>query len=162
MKIKPRTKKIVVLSVMVVLLVATGVLNYVLNDKLTDVDDNPVDNNVTQTFFESSRDYRDGVRESELLYYDAIINSENSSESAKLAAEAKKMSILAMMDQEMEIETMIEALGYDDSYVLFSDTGVNVVVASAELTKEQANAIKQIVVDKTDYKATQIKINPYS
>lgn len=34
MKMKPKTKKIIVLSVMVALLVATGVLNFVLSDKL--------------------------------------------------------------------------------------------------------------------------------
>ena len=48
MKIKPRTKKILVLSVMVALLVATGVLNWALNDRLTSGD--PVDvNAVTET-----------------------------------------------------------------------------------------------------------------
>lgn len=34
MKMKTKTKKIIVLSVMVALLVATGVLNFVLSDKL--------------------------------------------------------------------------------------------------------------------------------
>ncbi len=47
-KMKSRTKKVLVLSVMVVLLVATGVLNFVLNDKLTNASDNVnggIDNN---------------------------------------------------------------------------------------------------------------------
>lgn len=162
MKIKSRTKKIVVLSVMVLLLVATGVLNYVLNDQINNADDvtNPAD--ATETFFESSRSYRDSVRESELLYWDAIIQSETSTDSAKAAAELEKQAVIDVMKDEMNIETLIRGLGIEDAYVLFSDTGVNVVVAAAEITSEQANAIKKIIVDTTDYKAPQIKINPYS
>ena len=60
MKIKPRTKKIVVLSVMVALLVATGVLNWALNDRLTTGE--PIDAGVvTETFFAAYRS--DGARE---------------------------------------------------------------------------------------------------
>lgn len=53
MKMKPKTKKIIVLSVMVALLVATGVLNFVLSDKLnkTSTDVAGQQDTVTQTFF---------------------------------------------------------------------------------------------------------------
>lgn len=52
MKMKPKTKKIIVLSVMVALLVATGVLNFVLSDKLnkTSTDVAGQQDTVTQTF----------------------------------------------------------------------------------------------------------------
>ena len=52
MKIKARTKKIIVLSVMVALLVATGVLNWALNDKLLNSDPGG-EATVTETFFAS-------------------------------------------------------------------------------------------------------------
>lgn len=82
MKIKTRTKKILVLSVMVVLLVATGVLNWALNDRL--IDNTPADANaVTETFFAAYRSDREATRESEFLYLDAIITSETSSAEAK-------------------------------------------------------------------------------
>ncbi|UKI21649.1 MAG: hypothetical protein L6V83_01300 [Christensenella sp.] len=53
MKIKSKTKKIIVLSVMVALLIATGVLNFVLNDKLnstSQISGNGNTDDVTQTF----------------------------------------------------------------------------------------------------------------
>ena len=85
MKMKAKTKKIIVLSVMVALLVATGVLNFVLSDKLNKTSDDAIgqQNTVTQTFFAAARSDRDATRESEFLYLDAIMNSQDSSESAK-------------------------------------------------------------------------------
>ena len=78
MKIKPRTKKVLVLSVMVALLVATGVLNWALNDRLSS--NEPIDAGVvTETFFAAYRSDREATRESEFLYLDAIITSETSS-----------------------------------------------------------------------------------
>ncbi len=82
MKMKPKTKKIIVLSVMVALLVATGVLNFVLSDKLNKTSDDVTEqqSTVTQTFFAAARSDRDATRESEFLYLDAIMNSEDSSQ----------------------------------------------------------------------------------
>ena len=92
MKIKPRTKKILVLSVMVALLVATGVLNWALNNRLTTSD--PIDAGVvTETFFAAYRSDREAARESEFLYLDAIITSETSSAEAKSAAEEQKLGL---------------------------------------------------------------------
>ena len=75
MKMKTKTKKIIVLSVMVALLVATGVLNFVLSDKLnkTSTDVAGQQDTVTQTFFAAARSDRDATRELEFLYLDAII-----------------------------------------------------------------------------------------
>lgn len=89
MKIKPKTKKIIVLSVMVLLLVATGVLNFVLSDKLNKTTDNvnADQGTVTQTFFAAAKSDRDSTRESEFLYLDAIMQSESSTESAKKSAQ---------------------------------------------------------------------------
>ena len=101
MKIKTRTKKILVLSVMVVLLVATGVLNWALNDRL--IDNTPADANaVTETFFAAYRSDREATRESEFLYLDAIITSETSSAEAKKAAEEQKLGLVERMEKELQ------------------------------------------------------------
>lgn len=165
MKIKAKTKKIIVLSVMVILLVTTGVLNFVLNDKLTSASEN-VSNNiqsgVTQTFFASAKSDRDSRRESQFLYLDAIVNSENSSASAKEAAEKEKLDLVKKMDQELSLETQIKGRGFEDTIVTIGDNGVSVVVGAAELSKEQANQIKSIIVAETTFKPTQIKVIPYN
>ena len=113
MKIKPRTKKIIVLSVMVALLVATGVLNWALNDRLTASD--PIDANaVTETFFSAYRSEREATRESEFLYLDAIISSETSSEAAKTAAEEQKLGLVERMEKEMQLESLVKAKHFAD------------------------------------------------
>ena len=161
MKIKPRTKKIIVLSVMVALLVATGVLNWALNDRLTASD--PIDANaVTETFFSAYRSEREATRESEFLYLDAIISSETSSEAAKTAAEEQKLGLVERMEKEMQLESLVKAKGFDDAIVTMSDSGVNVVVGTAELTAEQAVQIYDIVRSETDLTAGDVKIIPYN
>ena len=161
MKIKPRTKKIIVLSVMVALLVATGVLNWALNDRLTVSD--PIDANaVTETFFSAYRSEREATRESEFLYLDAIISSETSSEAAKTAAEEQKLGLVERMEKEMQLESLVKAKGFEDAIVTMSDSGVNVVVGTAELTAEQAAQIYDIVRSETDLTAGDVKIIPYN
>lgn len=164
MKIKSRTKKILVLSIMVVLLVTTGVLNFVLNDKLNSADDPAIGQNgaVTQTFFAAARSNRESTRESEFLYLDAIVNSETSSESAKAAAEEQKLLLVKRMGTEQELETLIKGKGFEDAIVTVSDGGVSVVVGCAELTEAQANQILDIVVQTVGCSPNDVRITPYN
>ena len=160
MKIKPRTKKVLVLSVMVALLVATGVLNWALNDRLTSSD--PIDAGVvTETFFAAYRSDREATRESEFLYLDAIISSETSSQEAKDAAEEQKLGLVERMESELQLETLVKSKGFEDAIVPLSDSGVNVVVGSAELTDIQAAQIYDIVTSETSFGVGDIKIIPY-
>lgn len=161
MKIKTRTKKILVLSVMVVLLVATGVLNWAFNDRL--IDNTPADANaVTETFFAAYRSDREATRESEFLYLDAIITSETSSAEAKKAAEEQKLGLVERMEKELQLETLIKSKGFEDAIVTMSESGVNVVVGAPEVTAEQAAQILDIVQTETTFKAADVKIIPYS
>ena len=160
MKIKPRTKKVRGLSVMVALLVATGVLNWALNDRLTA---DPVDANVvTETFFAAYRSDREATRESEFLYLDAIISSETSSAEAKTAAEEQKLDLVERMEKELQLETLVKSKGFEDAIVTVSDSGVNVVVGAAEVTDAQAAQIYDIVQSETTFKAADVKIIPYN
>ncbi|MBO5654743.1 MAG: SpoIIIAH-like family protein [Clostridia bacterium] len=163
MKIKSRTKKAIVLSVMVVLLVATGVLNWALNDKLLNNTDQPANaDGVTETFFATYRSDRESTRESEYLYLDSIIASADVSEESKISAEQQKLALVMRMEQELTLEALIKAKGFDDAIVAISDNGVNVVVGTDELTADEATQILSIITDETDYQATDVKIIPYN
>lgn len=163
MKIKSKTKKAIVLSVMVVLLVATGVLNWALNERLDGEQANADGGvTVTETFFASYRSDRDATRESEYLYLDTIIKSEDASAESKASAEQKKLDIVTKMETELALETLVKAKGFDDAVVAIGEDGVNVVVGAEELTPEQATQILCIVTDETDFKATDVKIIPYN
>lgn len=164
MKLKSKTKKAIVLSVMVVLLVATGVLNWALNERLDGEQANAgsANDGVVETFFASYRSDRDATRESEYLYLDAIIKSEDASADSKASAEQQKLDIVKKMETELALETLVKAKGFDDAVVAIGDGGVNVVVGAEELTLEQATQILCIITDETDYKATDVKIIPYN
>ncbi len=164
MKIKPKTKKIIVLSVMVLLLVATGVLNFVLSDKLNKTTDSVTADQgaVTQTFFAAAKSDRDSTRESEFLYLDAIMQSESSTESAKKSAQEQKLTLVSRMEKELALETLIKARGFEDAIVTIGDKGVSIVVNSTELTAEQANQILSDVIAETTFKASEVKVIPYN
>lgn len=164
MKMKPKTKKIIVLSVMVALLVATGVLNFVLSDKLnkTSTDTTGGKDTVTQTFFAAARSDRDATRESEFLYLDAIMNSEESTDSAKASAQEQKMQLVNRMEKELALETLIKGRGFEDAIVTIGDKGISIVVGQSELTEEQANQILSVVVTETTFKPTEVKVIPFN
>ena len=81
-----KKKKIIVLGTMLVLLVITGYLNVVLNNKVI----NTGGNVNTGNFFSTYRLDRQDTRNQEISYYDAIIASESSSAEAKTLSETKK------------------------------------------------------------------------
>ena len=164
MKIKAKTKKILVLSIMVVLLVTTGVLNFVLSDKLASSKDVPTveGNGVTQTFFAAARSDREAIRESEFLCLDAIISSDASSESAKATAEDQKIALVKRMEQELAIETAIKARGFLDAIVTIGDGGITVVVDGEQLTSQESNKILAIVVAEAKCKPTEVKLLNYA
>ena len=164
MKIKSKTKKIIVLSVMVALLIATGVLNFVLNDKLNQTGQiaSEQQSNVAQTFFAAARSERDATLESEFLYLDAIMNSEASTEGAKATAQEQKLALVDRMEKELALETLIKGKGFEDVIVTIGDSGVSIVVGSQELTVEQANQILSVVVSETTFKPTDVNVIPYN
>lgn len=166
MKIKAKTKKILVLSVMVVLLVATGVLNFVLNDRL-DSTTNPAgvgdgSSGVTETFFASCKSEREAMRESEFLCLDAIAKSEENSKEAREKAEHQRLELVKRMELENQLETMIKAKGFEDAIVTVNENGVNVVVTVPELDAQTNAKIKSVVTTYTDFKPIDVKIIPYN
>ena len=164
MKIKSKTKKIIVLSVMVALLIATGVLNFVLSDKLCSSNQTPNGNTstVTQTFFAAAKSDRDATRESEFLYLDAIMNSDTATDVAKKTAQEQKLALVERMEKELALETLIKSKGFEDVIVTIGDKGVSIVVGSEQLTAEQANRILSVVVSETTFKATDVNVIPYN
>ena len=62
----------------------------------------------------------------------------------------------------MQLESLVKAKGFEDAIVTMSDSGVNVVVGTPELTAEQAAQIYDIVRSETEFTAGDVKIIPYN
>ena len=66
------------------------------------------------------------------------------------------------MEQEKTIETLIKNKGLPDTFVVITDTGVNVTVDSEELDQNMVTKICEIVMRQTDRKASEIVVQDVS
>lgn len=152
---KKRTK-IIILSLMIVLLGVTGYLNIVLNNSIQETNTGVT----TASYFTSYRNDRESTRDQEILYYDAIIDSSSSTESAILAAENAKLELIAMMEKELAVEGLIKAQGFSDCVISISNTKVNVVVKGSSLTENEVAQISTTVKEQLGTELKNIIIIP--
>ena len=160
MKMLSKKKKIFIISGFCLLLILTGVLNIILNNKIV-TNTNGGETVTTGNFFSTYRTDRTDTRNEEILYLDAIIASSSASAESKSAAEAKKAELIALMETELALEGLIKAKGFEDCVVTISTENVNVVVKDAELTVEDAAQILNIVVTETTFNAPDVVVIPY-
>ena len=151
-----KRKKIIVLSVMVLLLVVTGFLNLTLNNPIDDTSGRTT----TGNFFTNFRADRQATRAQEFLYLDTIIASTTSSSEAKAVAENKKVELVQLMELELVLEGLIKSKGFEDAIVSMTSTNVNVIVKDAELVASEVAQIVQIVQESTGKSLDNIKVIP--
>ena len=148
--------KIIILSLMIVLLGVTGYLNIALNNSVKQTNTNVT----TTSYFTSYRNDRESTRDQEILYYDAIIDSDSSSELAIKEAESAKLALISTMEKELADEGLIKAQGFSDCVISLSDTKVNVVVKGASLTENEVAQISTIVREQLGTELKNIVIIP--
>lgn len=159
MKNLSKKKKVFIIAGFCLLLVLTGVLNIVLNNKIA-TDANSNNTVTTGNFFSTYRTDRTNTRNEEILYLDAIIASSSASAESKTAAETKKAELIALMDTELALEGLIKAKGFEDVVVSTSTSNINVIVKSAELNEAEVAQIVDVIQGQTDYTLDNIKIFP--
>ena len=154
---KKRTK-VIIITAMVLLLGVTCFLNVMLNNSVSRNNDNTT---TTSSYFQTYRSDRESTRDQEMLYYDAIIASESSSAEAIASAEEAKLSLIELMEQELVVEGLIKAKGFEDCVVTISGSNVNAVVKSAaELTSTEVAQIVDIIQTQLSTSLENIKIIP--
>lgn len=110
----------------------------------------------TSDYFALARYERDCARSeaTELLKTAATNGDEGGEKREKeIAMQAKNAQ------SEAVIESLVKAKGFADCAAFVDETGVRVVVKSDNLTASGVSQIKDIVMEKTGVKATQIKIS---
>ncbi len=153
---KNRTK-IIIITVMVLLLGVTGYLNVMLNNS---VSKDKGQTTTTASYFSTYRSTRESTRDQEMLYYDAIISNETSSEEAVKNAEQSKLSLIKQMEKELVIEGLIKAKGFSDCIISISDANVNAVVKAKELNKSETAKIVAVIQSQLGTGIENIKIMP--
>ena len=160
MKTLSKKKKIIILSAMVALLLVTGYVNVALNSSIASKVTETNASTTTASFYVTYRSEREATRTQEIQFYDSIIASATSSDSAKDEAEANKLALITQMEKELVTEGIIRGKGFDDAIVTTSSSNVNVFVKSAELTSVEVAQITSIVTEQLKVEIDRIIIIP--
>lgn len=151
-----KKKKIFILVSMVVLLVVTGYLNIALNKSESELEAS----STTANFFTSCRADKISSRNYQLEIYDSIIATSTDATEIE-SAKSEKKSIAARVEQELVLENKIQASGYEDVIVTFSNNNVNVFVkATNGLQSDEVAKILAILVDELKVEAKNVKVTP--
>lgn len=154
--LKKKTK-IIILSAMIILLGVTGYLNIALNNKTIETSTQMQTN---YNYFDAYRTDRSATRDQAILYYDSIIQSENSDETAKSNANSQKLALIEQMENELALEYLVKGLGFTDAIITTSPNYINVIVKSKELTNSEVAQVVAVITEQTDYQLSSIKIIP--
>ena len=155
-----KTKKIVIMSGLVLLLAVTAIFHFVLAGS---VSGNADSGEVTAAnYFSTYRTERSSTRNEELLQLDSILASTESGSEAYQNAIALKMQIVEMMEKELLLETYIKSIGYSDVVVsigLDSDN-VNVFVNADGLAYNDFLTIYNILTTEAGCDPANVNIMP--
>ncbi len=155
-----RTKKIVIMTGLVLLLAVTAVFNFVLAGSL---DPNAEESGVTAAnYFTTYRTERSTTRNEELLQLDSILESTEANSEAYTEAMSLKLQIVEMMERELLLETYIKSLGYNDAVVSIGmdSENVNVFVNASELGYNDFLSIYNILTEEAGCDPANVNIMP--
>ena len=152
-----KKKKIVILSCMIALLSVTAVLNFVFSGGDTYTE------STSTAYFSEYRTQRLTSRNEQLLELDKIIAESAEDSLIKETALTQKMQLTALTEQELKLESLIKAYGYEEVVVTMSLNSPNVSVVVKDSEFDQADAVKiyNILVQDNNIDSENINIIPY-
>ncbi len=134
------TKKIALMSTLVLLLAVTAIFNFVLAGRGAATVSGEAA--VKATYFTTYRATRNSTRSEEFVQLDAIIEANEVGSDEYNAAVARKEQLVSVMEDELVLESMIKAMGFSDCAVTITDAeNINVFVNSDELDYDQMSRI---------------------
>ena len=157
-----KKKKIIILSCMVLLLAVTAVFNFVLSGNIGAVEED--DAITTANYFTQYKTERTESRNEQLLLLDQTIASSTEDATVKTSALEMKLKLTSIIEQELLLEKLIQAKGYENSVVsigLTSDN-INVIVKDDNFSKDDAIVIYTILSEEASASPENVKIIPIS
>lgn len=156
-----KKKRIILIGCFCLLLIATGIVNVVLNNAVNaKTNPTPVSSTTYTTFFNSYRTDRTSTRNQEIEYLNAILASATSSAEAKANAETERADLIKLMESELVLEGLIKAKGFEDAIISALSSNITVIVKKAELTSSEVAQLVEIITTQTNYTLENIKIVP--
>ena len=134
------TKKIALMSTLVLVLAVTAIFNFILAGTKTATVDGTTDAPVN--YFTTYRDIRNTTRSEEFMELDAIIASSVEGSDEYTAAFQRKMELVELMEDELVMESIIKGLGFSDAAVTITENDhINVFVNASELYDDDLTRI---------------------
>ena len=132
------TKKIALMSTLVLLLAVTAICNFVL----AGTQKQNVNADVQANYFTTYRADRNSTRSEEFVQLDSVISAYATDSEEYAAAVERKQELVEMMEDELVMESIIKAMGFSDAAVAIGDSdNINIFVNSSELTSEMVTKI---------------------
>lgn len=157
-----KKKKIIILSCMVLLLAVTAVFNFVLSGNIGAVEEDGAI--TTANYFTQYKTERTESRNEQLLLLDQTIASSTEDATVKTSALEMKLKLTSIIEQELLLEKLIQAKGYENSVVsigLTSDN-INVIVKDDNFSQDDAIVIYTILSEEASASPENVKIIPIS
>lgn len=156
-----KKKKILVLSCMIALLAVTAVFNFVMTTEVNTQSSAVISN---ANYFSQYRSERQSTRNEELLQLDAIISAAEAGSMEKADALSMKIDLTTITEQELLLESLIKAYGFEDAVVVIGlqSDNVNVITKTANLSSDDAIKIYSIVNEELSVSPENVKIIPIS
>ncbi len=154
-----KTKKIIIMSSLVLLLALTAVLNVLLVNNNAEAQADAI---TTANYFTTYRSERTSKRSEELLQLDSIIELYDETSEKYAEAVDLKMKIVSIMENELVIETMIKSLGFSDAVVSIGmdSDNVNVFIDNDELDATTALSVYNLLRNELSVPDPNIIIMP--
>lgn len=151
---------------LVVVVAVAGVINLRMSGAETTETLAPVENNAELTEIETTTSdayteailLRDQKRSESMDVYREIVDSTSYDKETKDNAQAMLTKSANYINDETVIQTLAAAKGIEKCVVYIDEASVNIVVFDHKLTDLQANQLKDIVMENTNFTADKIKI----
>ena len=153
------TKKIAIMSTLVLLLAVTAVFNFVLAGTPAGA---AADGGAQEDYFTSFREERLTTRNEEFLQLDSVIAAYAADSAEYEEAVEQKQRMVEVMETELVVEAMVKTLGFTDAVVAIGaeSENINIFVNSSELTTENVTRIFSIIEEELDIRSGNIVIMP--
>ena len=113
---------------------------------------------VSDTYFSSVQVNRQRTRDEALEVLQSVVDTEQSTATAKEEALAEINKLAKVMEAESNIETLVVAKGFAECVAVISNDSASVVVKSDELLASQIAQINEIVYEQSGILPVNIKI----
>ena len=111
-----------------------------------------------KNFFVEYRIERDQARSEQINLLREMINNPNSDKQLKSKAQSKLLAITNNIEEEMEVESLIRARGYEDGIAFIHNSSVEVIVAADSLKQEDVAKIGDLIKNTTNVNLKDITI----